>query len=166
MTRVVTVMATVIALMCAVVAAGIWLLVRHRPPQLPEISAYSNGLLTRTGPFTYCPVLDLTNCDNPNAVGELRVTDHYPVQLSVPSEVSRGLWVLLRLYDNADDNGEDKMRPGTLAATVPTVGPHGGRLDRIEVQLVTVARTPTGELAYVAHAVWSMAMVWPQPKGE
>jgi hypothetical protein len=164
--RVVTVLATVVALMCAVVGTGIWLLMHNRPPQRPQISAYSNGQLTTTGPFTYCPVLDLNNCESPHAVGELHITDNYPVQLSVPAQISRGLWGLLRLYDNPDDNDETKMRPGTSASTLATVGPHGGRLERIEVHLFTRARTPTGEEWYIAHAVWSMVMVWPQPKGE
>jgi hypothetical protein len=164
--RVVTVLATVVALMCAVIATGIWLLVRHSPPQRPKISAYSNGQLTTVGPYWYCPVLDLTHCDSPHAVGELRVTGDYPVQLSVPVQISRGLWGLLRLYDNPDDNNEDKMRPGTSAVTVPTIGPHGGRLDRIEVHLFTRARTPAGEEWFPAHAVWSMGMVWPQTNGE
>jgi hypothetical protein len=81
-------------------------------------------------------------------------------------QISRGLWGLLWLYDNPADNDEKKMRPGTFAATVPTVGAHGGRLERIEVHLFTRARTPSGEELYIAHAVWSMVMIWPQPKGE
>jgi hypothetical protein len=159
-------LATVVTLVCAVVATGIWLLVRDRPQLRPEISAYSNGRLARVGPYTYCPVLDLNDCASPHTVGELAVTDRKPVQLSVPTEISRGLWGLLRLYDNPDDNDENKMRPGTLAATIPTVGPHGGRLERIEVHLFTRARTPTGQEWYIAHAVWSIVMVWPQPKAE
>jgi len=158
--RVITALVTVVVVMCGVAAVGIWLLVRDQPQQLPEISAYSTGHTIRVGPYKYCKVLNLDDCEFAQTVGELHVSDRYPVQVSVPGVISRGLWGLLRLYDNPADNGEDRMRPGTFASTVATVGPHGGRLDKIEVHLFTRARTPTGEEWFVAHAVWSVSMVW------
>ena len=135
-------------------------MVRGQPEQLPQISAYSNGQLTRVGPYKYCKVLDLYDCADPATVGDLRVTGRSPVQLSVDNAIGRGLWSVLRLYDNPKDDGEDKFRPGTLAATIPAVGSAGGRLDRLEVHLWTRARTPSGQELYVAHAVWSVRIVW------
>ncbi|MDD4867154.1 MAG: DUF2771 family protein, partial [Mycobacterium sp.] len=57
--------AVVVAVLC--VGAGIctWLLARPSGPQRPQISAYSHGHLTRVGPYMYCNVLDLNDCQAP-----------------------------------------------------------------------------------------------------
>jgi hypothetical protein len=159
--RAAIVLAVVGVLFVMVVPVGIWLLVRCQPKALPEISAYSSGYLTRVGPYTYCQVLDLNDCVAPETIGVLPVKGRSGVQLSVDDSIGRGLWSVLRLYDNPNDNGEDKFRPGTLAATISTVGPAGGRLDQLEIHLWTRARTPSGEDLFIAHAVWSVRTVWP-----
>lgn len=161
MRRAVVVLAVVGVLFVVVVPVGIWLMVRCQPKPLPEISAYSNGHLTRVGPYTYCKVLNLNDCAEPGTIGVLPVTARSTVHLSVDTAIGRGLWSVLRLYDNPKDNGEDKFRPGTLAATIPTVGSAGGRLDQLEIHLWTRARTPSGEELFVAHGVWSVRIVWP-----
>ena len=66
-------------------ARGCW--ARHGGSPQPEISAYSHGQLTRVGPYLYCNVLNLNDCQTPQIQGELAVNDRDPVQLSVPTAI-------------------------------------------------------------------------------
>jgi hypothetical protein len=147
----------------AVVAAGVgaWALVRQPGPQHPEISAYSHGHLTRVGPYRYCNVLNLTDCEVPETEGELIVNSHEPVQLSVPPSIGRAPWWLLRVYEDSPIPATTFYRPGSrLAVTIPTVDPHRGRLSGIAVQLMTVVVDRSGEVQGVPHAEWSVRTVW------
>ncbi|MGH3634199.1 MAG: DUF2771 family protein, partial [Mycobacterium sp.] len=75
MRRLVAVLVTVLVVLASVAAGfGAWLLAREHGPLRPEISAYSHGHLTRVGPYLYCNVLDLTDCQTPQAQGELPVS--------------------------------------------------------------------------------------------
>ena len=51
----------------------VWRLTRTPPPKHPEISAYTHGQLVRVGPYRYCDVFNLTDCEIPKTVGELTV---------------------------------------------------------------------------------------------
>ena len=108
----------------ASVAAGVgaWALVREHGPQRPEISAYSHGHLTRVGPYRYCNVLNLTDCDIPETEGELPVNSRDPVQLSVPPSIGRAPWWLLRVYEDSADTRDD-----VLSAGQPARGHHSHR---------------------------------------
>jgi hypothetical protein len=161
LTRVVTALAAVAVLFCGVVAVGIWLLVRDRPPQRPEISVYSHGHLVRVGPYRYCNVVNLNDCENDQTEGELPIDARNPVQLSVPTAISRAPWLLRSFYDDARDTTLEVSRPNIrLAATIPTVGAHGGRLNRVVVQLLTLVSDEKGDLFPVPHAEWSVRTVW------
>lgn len=145
------------------VAAGVgtWLLVRPSGPQRPEISVYSHGHLTRVGPYMYCNVLNLTDCQEPQAQGELPVNTKYPVQLSVPEAISRAPWRLLRVYEDPTFSTSTIFRPGTrLAVTLPSVDPHRGRLTGIAVQLLTLVLDTSGELREAPHAEWSVRLLF------
>ncbi|MGH3636389.1 MAG: DUF2771 domain-containing protein, partial [Mycobacterium sp.] len=127
----------------------------------PEISAYSHGHLTRVGPYLYCNVLDLTDCQTPQAQGELPVSAQDPVQLSVPAAIGRAPWRLLHVYADPADTTVTVYRPNTrLAVTIATADPQRGRLTGIVVQLMTLVIDPGGELHDVPHAEWSVRMVW------
>lgn len=151
----------VLAVVALAAAAGIgaWLWARKPGPQRPEITVYSHGHLTRVGPYIYCDVL-LKDCENPQTLGELRVTGQYPVQLSVPEAISRGPWRLVQEYEDQQryqvpnySSSCPFFRPGTrLALTIPTFDPHRGRLTGIAVQLLTLG------CAY--HAEWSVRLVY------
>ncbi|CRH13447.1 FIST C domain protein [Mycobacterium tuberculosis] len=66
-----------VILLSVAAGAGAWLLVRGHGPQQPEISAYSHGHLTRVGPYLYCNVVDLDDCQTPQAQGDTRLfRDH------------------------------------------------------------------------------------------
>jgi len=150
-----------VVLLCAGGGVGTWLLVRQHGPQRPEISVYSHGHLTRVGPYLYCNVLNLDDCQQPRAQGELPVSERYPVQLSVPEAISRAPWRLLQVYEDPTNTTTTMFRPGTrLAVTIPSVDPLRGRLTGIVVQLLTLVVDPSGELRDAPHAEWSVRLTF------
>jgi len=152
-------LAVVVTLLCVGAGVGAWLLVRRPGPQLPEISVYSHRHLTRVGPYLYCSVFNLDDCQTPQAQGELEATERYPVQLSVPEAISRAPWRLLQAYDDPTDPATTLFRPNSrLAVTIPTVDPRRGRLTGIVVQLLTLVVDPSGELQEAPHAEWSVRL--------
>jgi hypothetical protein len=159
--RVVAILALVAVLASSATAALIWQLTRTPAPKHPEISAYTHGQLVRIGPYRYCDVLKITECDVPETVGELNVTSRDPVQLSVPLAISRAPWVLIRAYEGDGPPAVDEFRPNTkLAVTIQTVDPHLGRLTGIAVQLPTLVRDEQNNEFPWPHAEWSVATVW------
>jgi hypothetical protein len=159
--RVAVPLAILVVLIAAGAGVGAWLWARKSGPQQPQISAYSHGQLTRVGPYFYCNVLNLDDCQNPQTQGELRVSARYPVQLSVPEAISRAPWRLLQVYDDPDNSTSSYFRPGTkLAVTIPTVDPQRGRLTGIVVQLLTMVVDKSGELHDAPHAEWSVRLVY------
>ncbi|MEE6137055.1 DUF2771 domain-containing protein [Mycobacterium sp. 050128] len=152
-------LAVVVALLAAGAGVGTWWLLRDSGPQRPEISAYSHGHSIRVGPYMYCNVLNLNDCQQPQAQGELRVTGSYPVQLSVPEAISRAPWRLLQVYEDPAKTSTTMFRPGTrLAVTIPSVDPQRGRLTGIVVQLLTLVVDQAGELHEAPHAEWSVRL--------
>ena len=162
MKRGLAVLALVAVLATAGTALMLWQLNRHRAPQLPEISAYSHGHLTRVGPFRYCPVLNLNACQTPGTQGELPVTARDPIQLSVPTAIGRAPWRLLLVYEDPVNTTVSVFRPDSrLAVTIPTTDPRRGRLTGVAVQLLTLVLKPDGQLQELPHAEWSVRTVWP-----
>ena len=154
-------LAALVTLLSVGAGVGAWLLVRQPGPQPPEISAFSHGHLTRVGPYLYCNVLNLDDCQTPQTQGDLPVSEHYPVQLSVPQAISRAPWRLLQVYEDPVNTTTTMFRPGTrLAVTIPTVDPQRGRLTGIVVQLLTLVVDPSGELRDVPHAEWSVRLTF------
>ena len=152
-------LAAVLALLCVGIGVGTRLVVRHPGPQRPQISAYSNGQLIRVGPYQYCDVLNLNDCQTPQTQGYLRVSERYPVQLSVPDAVYRAPWRLLKVYDDPTNTAATMYRPGTRhAVTISPVDPRRGRLTGIVVQLLTLVVDPSGELREAPHAEWSVRL--------
>jgi Protein of unknown function (DUF2771) len=150
-------LAVIVVLLSIAAGVGAWLLVRKPGPQRPEISAYSHGHLIRVGPYQYCNVLNLDDCQTPQAQGELPASARYPVQLSVPEAISRAPWRLLQVYEDPTNTTSTLFRPNSqLAVTIPTVDPQRGQLTGIVVQLLTLVVDPSGELHDVPHAEWSV----------
>ncbi|AIY49228.1 MULTISPECIES: DUF2771 domain-containing protein [Mycolicibacterium] len=162
MKRVLAALGAVIVLAIAGTAVGVWRLHDAQGDRLPEISAYSHGHSVRVGPFQYCEVLNLDDCKEPRDAGELRVDEDNPVQLSVPSAVSRAPWRLLRVYENPIDTTVTYYAPKTtLAVTIPTLDPNRGRLTGLAVQLLTLVQDQDGQEFALPHAEWSISTVWP-----
>ncbi|MGE2833631.1 DUF2771 domain-containing protein [Mycobacterium sp. SMC-4] len=159
MKRILSVLIAVAVLASVSTGLLIWQLSRDHGPDLPEISAYSHGHLTRVGPYRFCKVLNPTDCIVSAEQGELPVNGRDPVQLSLPSAIADAPWVLLSAYE--DDDVIEEFRPGTrLAVTIPTLDPFRGRLTGIAVQLPTLVRDQDGNEFPVPHAEWSVRTVW------
>jgi Protein of unknown function (DUF2771) len=156
--------AALVALACVGTGVGAWLLVRQHGGQRPEISAYSHGHLTRVGPYLYCNVLNLNDCQTPQTQGELPFNERYPVQLSVPEAIARAPWRLLQVYEDPANTAMTIFRPGSrFAVTIPAVDPQRGRLTGIVVQLLTLVvdegqSNDTGMVRAVPHAEWSVRL--------
>lgn len=159
MKRIVAVLAAVALIASIGTGVLVWRLSRDDTQQLPEISAYSHGHLTRVGPYRFCQVLNPTDCVVPGEQGELPVAGGFPVQLSVPTAIARAPLVLLRVYEG-DDVVEEFRPDSRLAVTIPTVDPQRGRLTGIAVQLPTLVRDQDGNEFPVPHAEWSVRTVW------
>ncbi|OBK24086.1 hypothetical protein A5634_04360 [Mycobacterium asiaticum] len=159
MKRGVAVLLTVgVVLLAAAAGVGAWLLVRQPGPHFPRISAYSLGHTTRVGPYLYCSVLNLNDCQSPQTEGELRVSERFPVQLSVPDAIGRAPWRLLQVYEDPTDTATTFFRPNSkLAVTMPTVDPQRGRLTQVVVQLLTLV-LEDGQLREAPHAEWSIRL--------
>ena len=152
-------LAVAVVLLSVGAGIGAWLLVRKPGPQRPEISAYSHGHLVRVGPYQYCNVLNLEDCQTPQAQGELPASARYPVQLSVPEAISRAPWRLLQVYEDPTNTTGTLFRPNSrLAVTIPTDDPQRGQLTGIVVQLLTLVVDPSGELRDAPHAEWSVRL--------
>jgi hypothetical protein len=140
---------------------GSWLLARGSGAKLPTISLFSHGQALRVGPYLYCNVVDLNDCQIPRDQGELLVERQHPVQLSVPVEIARAPWRLIEVYDDESDSPSRVFRPDSqLAVTIPTFDPKRGRLRGIAVQLLTLVEDPAGDLFDFPHAEWSVRTVW------
>ncbi len=161
MKRVLAALAVVVVVASAATGVLIWRLAQHPPPKHPEISAYADGRLVRVGPYSYCDVLNLNDCENPETVGELAVDGRHPVQLSVPSSIAGAPWLLGRTYEGSDML-EEFPPDTTLAVTIPTVDPHRGKLTGFVVQLPTIVVDEQGNEHPSWHAEWSVRTVWPQ----
>jgi hypothetical protein len=154
--------AAVVVLASAGTGTLAWALARDGDGhQLPEISAFTGGHLTRVGPFLYCNVLDLNDCATPQSQGELRVSERNRVQLSVPETIASAPWRLVVVYEDPDNTTISTFRPDTrLSATIPTVDPQRGRVTGVAVQLLTLVTDETEEIREVPHAEWSIRFVW------
>lgn len=159
MKRVIAVLVAVALLASAATGVLVWRLSREAGPDLPEISAFSAGQLTRVGPYRFCRVLNPTDCMVPADQGELTVSGRHPVQLSLPAEIAKAPWVLLRAYE-AGDVVEEFRPDARLAVTIPTVDAQRGRLTGFAVQLPTLVRDQDGNEFPVPHAEWSVRTNW------
>jgi Protein of unknown function (DUF2771) len=160
--RIVAAVATTAVLLASAGAGTLaWAVTRDSDHRLPEISAYSDGHLTRVGPFLYCNVLDFNDCATPETQGELQVTGRGPVQLSVPTAIGSAPWRLMQVYEDPDNTTITTFRPGSrLAVTIPTTDPQRGRLTGLAVQLLTLVTDENDEIREVPHAEWSVRLIW------
>jgi Protein of unknown function (DUF2771) len=158
--------AVLVVALAAGAGVGVWLLVRQPGPQPPEISAYTHRHSVRVGPYLYCNVLNLDDCQTPQTQGELPANEHYPVQLSVPEAISRAPWRLLQVYEDPTNTTTTLFRPNSrLAVTIPTLDPQRGRLTGIVVQLLTLVvdgsqPTDITTVRPVPHAEWSVRLTY------
>lgn len=139
----------------------VWQLSRNSGPHYPEISAYSHGHTVRVGPFLYCPVLDLDDCDFPQNTADLALNSRHPVQLAVDPAIARGPWLLVRTYEDAAAPVVQGFLPNAARTVkIPSVDARFGKLTGIVVQLPTLVRDEDGNEFPVPHAEWSVRTSW------
>lgn len=155
------VIVALVVLAAAGAGLGAWRLAHHEASPLPQISVYSHGRTERVGPYVYCNVVNLNDCIEGGTQGDLPVSSRSPVQLSVPSSISRAPWRLLTVYEDERNTVTTAYRPDTqLAVTIPTVDARRGKVVGIVVQLMTLVQDQKGELHDVPHAEWSVKLDW------
>jgi hypothetical protein len=148
-----------IAVVLVVVAVGIgavvWKLVDSAEPRLPEITAYGDGNSVTVPPTQHCNI-NLEDCVE-NPITQLSVRAGYPLQLSLPSEISDAPWRLIAVYGDLQ-TGQTfldgiMVEPGQQSAiTVPS--DPSLQLLGVEVQLPSAVVDEAGEP--IAHAVWAV----------
>lgn len=152
-----TIALVVVALM--VVAAGlaavVWKLVDEAEPQRPTITAYAHGRMVTAEPTQHCNI-NLEECiDNP--ITMIDVPAGYPLQLSLPAEITNAPWRLIAVY--GDRRSGQTFLDGVMfepgrqrAVTVPS--DPSTQLLGIEIQLPSAVIDEAGEP--IAHAVWAI----------
>ncbi|WP_304113134.1 DUF2771 domain-containing protein [Mycolicibacterium bacteremicum] len=161
MKRGLAILAVIALLATASTVALVWQLSKEPHSSFPRISAYSHGATVRIGPYFYCNVENLDDCENPETTGELTITSRSAVQLAVEPAIAKAPWWLARTYEGADAAIVQEFRPDTTAAvTIPPVDALYGRLTGLVVQLPTLVRDEAGNEFPLPHAEWSVRTVW------
>ncbi|MBB5153809.1 DUF2771 family protein [Saccharopolyspora phatthalungensis] len=130
--------------------AGIALVAGCAAPSQPQVTFYSHGNSVAVEPAQYCDATG-QNCVTPskNPVGELRVPDHAPLQISVPGKVAAAPWQVAFIYRGI--NGEELdgrsavFPPNKRHAYTLQLPPDGTRLEHVEVQQFSAVLTPGAE---------------------
>ncbi|AHC27273.1 MULTISPECIES: DUF2771 domain-containing protein [Actinomycetes] len=152
----------IVALLATAGTVALVMQLRKQPHSpFPQISAYSHGETVRIGPYFYCSVENLDDCENPETTGELTLTSRSALQLSVEPAIARAPWWLARTYEGADAAIVQEFRPNTrTAVTIPPIDARYGRLTGVVVQLPTLVRDEFGNEFPLPHAEWSVRTVW------
>jgi hypothetical protein len=144
-----------LVVVAAVFTVVVWKLVDSAEPTPPQITAYAAGTAVTADPTQYCN-LYLEDCAE-NAITTLAVPAGYPLQLSLPAEISDAPWRLIAVYGDVE-TGETFL-DGVMfesgaqrAVTVPS--DPSMQLLGVEVQLPSAVVDEAGEP--IAHAVWAI----------
>ncbi|MGW0159518.1 DUF2771 domain-containing protein [Mycobacterium sp. NPDC003323] len=161
MKRALALLGVVTLLSIAGTAVLVWQLSKQPHDPYPKVSAYAHGKTVRVGPYFYCDVENLDDCENAETTGELTINARSAVQLAVEPAIARAPWWLARTYEGADAAIVQEFRPGTTTAvTIPPVDALYGRLTGVVVQLPTLVRDEAGNEFPLPHAEWSVRTNW------
>ena len=135
----------------------------------PEVTFYSDGHTVNANPVRHCDAL-VRSCDTYlDATANLKVRPGKPVQVSVPSDVSKTPWLVNVQY--SDPSGQLKIKqqffsPGTRLAFTATPDAPGDQLVVVEVQQLGAAYAAdqsgkpivdeNGNPQLVARSLWSL----------
>ncbi|SFS56348.1 DUF2771 family protein [Saccharopolyspora flava] len=128
----------------AVAAAG--LAAGCASPNQPQVTFYSHGDSVAVDAAQYCdPTGDQCSPPNQEAVGELRMANRDPLQISVPAEVSQAPWQVVFLYQGLDgkqlDGRSPVFTPNSRHAYTLQLPPDGARIEHVEVQQFSAVLT-------------------------
>ncbi|MDA3648250.1 DUF2771 domain-containing protein [Saccharopolyspora indica] len=125
--------------------AGVALVAGCAAPSEPQVTFYSHGRSVEVAPAQYCDPTGETCATSPDAVGDLRVPERAPLQISVPGKVSETPWQVVFLYRGT--NGEELdgrspvFAPDERHAYTLQLPPDGTRLEHVEVQQFSAVLT-------------------------
>ncbi|MTD56649.1 DUF2771 family protein [Amycolatopsis pithecellobii] len=134
----------------------------------PEVTFYGDGHTVNTGPAEYCDALLRDCAKHPDHIVTLNVRKGMPVQISVPSDISKTPWLVNVQY--ADAGGQLRLKqqyfsPGSQLAYTAEPGA-GNQLVVVEVQQIGAAYAAdqngnpildeNGNPQLVARAFWSL----------
>ncbi|MFD6674786.1 DUF2771 domain-containing protein [Rhodococcus zopfii] len=153
--KIISLIAVVVLLVAGGLAAVVWKLVDSADPKLPTVTAFAHGTSVTVEPTQHCN-LYLEECVE-NPLGKLDVPAGFPLQLSLPSEISDAPWRLIVVY--GDPKTGETFVDGRLftpgeqrAVTVPS--DPAIQLLGVEIQLPSAVQDETGTA--IAHAVWAI----------
>ncbi|MFH5209141.1 DUF2771 domain-containing protein [Antrihabitans spumae] len=134
--------------------AVLFVLVKDSDPRLPAVTAYAYGEAITVEPTRYCE-LDLTECSEEGSIAKLQVPVGYPLQLSLPKELSDAPWRLYATYDgpNGLEIVEQGYRPGqATAVSVRSKTTPEAKLLGVEIRLPSSVVDENGDP--FQRAVW------------
>ncbi|AYJ48584.1 DUF2771 family protein [Rhodococcus sp. P1Y] len=136
-------------------------LIQNAPTHRPTITAFADGRSVTVEPYLYCPV-DAPLCENDGTSSSVPVRKGYPLQLSLPTEITSAPWIVAAVYSN---DGGDAVETDTLylpdeklGLTVEPVDAEGRALLGVEIRLPSgVIDAGTQQEEIISHAIWSIA---------
>ncbi|WP_408629959.1 DUF2771 family protein [Amycolatopsis aidingensis] len=155
-----------VALACAAfVAAGC------SAPGAPRVTFFVDGDSVQAAPLIHCDVR-VQECEQGTEPARLRARPGYPVQVSVPAEVSESPWAVIVQYADAEGRPQPEKRqffsPGTRHAYTATGGGPGSQLLVVEVQQIGAAYAAdeagnpildeAGNPQLVTRGIWSLQL--------
>ncbi|MEV6274115.1 DUF2771 domain-containing protein [Nocardia sp. NPDC051832] len=159
--------------------------VRNAPKHAPELTAYAHGETVDVTPFAYCAVTmrdcrvlprnatdiagtifenlpcEAAGCETGRTIA-LPVPPGYPLQLSLPRQITDAPWRAQLVYATEDGRLVETVKSAkdypenARALTIDSRPMPELRLVGVELQLLTLARDETGETFPIPHAAWSI----------
>lgn len=153
--KTIALIAGALVVVAAVFTAVVWKLVDSAEPTPPQVTAYAAGTSVAANPTQYCN-LYLEDCVE-QEITTLDVPAGYPLQLSLPAEISDAPWRLIVVYGDTETgqtylDGVMFESGAQRAVTVPS--DPSMQLLGVEIQLPSAVVDEAGEP--IAHAVWAI----------
>jgi hypothetical protein len=130
-------------------------------PHDPEVTFYADGHAVNVEPTKYCD-LDITDCVEQDATGNLRVRPGKPLQVSVGGEIARSAWTVVWTWRTASGEvgGENSevFAAGTRFAYTITLPRPDDQLESAEVQALgrRIELNESGGLDFTARGTWNL----------
>lgn len=119
-------------------------------PADPQVTFYSHGKSVEVAPARYCePTGEGCSPPAPNPVGDLRVPEGAPLQISVPGDVSATPWQVVYIY--RDGKGQEVggrapvFGPNERHSYTLRLPPDAARLEHVEVQQYSAVLSAAAE---------------------
>lgn len=153
--KTIALLVVVLLVVAAGLAAVVWKLVDSAEPTPPTVTAFAHGTTVTAEPTQHCNIY-LEDCVE-HPITMLDVPAGYPLQLSLPAEISDAPWRLIAVYGDLQTGQtfldgvmfESGAQRAVTVPSDPTV-----QLLGVEIQLPSAVVDEAGEP--IAHAVWAI----------